>query len=158
MNSVARAKLSKAKSGHALLGRVAEEVNTEEEIVFKLSARPFRLHSTGDSGLSWIRSDKGSLKIYRHKTTGKTRLVQRNPVGTVKLNVAIKNGIQCLERVQVPVRTRRKARKAKVAEVLQFFVVAEAGSGVECFLLKVHPHNLGLLYEKLIEAGAEPKL
>ena len=88
-----------------------------------------------DGSVAWTKSDVGTLRIYLHKATGKTRLVQRNRAGTVKLNVAIANGMYCLEKVRVVV--RRKVRKPKVVEVIQFYAVADEERGVECFMLKV---------------------
>ena len=108
-----------------------------------------------DGSVAWIKSDVGTLRIYLRKATGKTRLVQRNRAGTVKLNVAIANGMYCLDKVRVAV--RRKVRKPKVVEVIQFYAVADDERGVECFMLKVKPEKLDILYEKLKEMGAEIK-
>jgi len=139
--------------------KIGKEVNTEEDILFEVRAKPFRLSTCVKEQPSfegtthvWTKSSAGSLKLYRHKTTRKTRLVQRNAIGTVKLNVAIVEGINCLDKVRVE--AKRKGCKPKDVAYVRFFAVADEDTGLECFLLKVKPENLDPLYTKLKEMGA----
>ena len=140
--------------------KIGKEVNTEEDILFEVRAKPFRLSTCVKEQPSfeganhvWTKSSAGSLKLYRHKTTRKTRLVQRNAIGTVKLNVAIVEGINCLDMVRVE--AKRKGRKPKDVAYVRFFAVADEDTGLECFLLKVKPENLDPIYTKLKEMGAK---
>lgn len=93
------------------VAEVGKEVNTEEDIVFEVKAKPFRVPITSENSCDWTSSMPGKLKLYRHKKTQTTRLVQRNVIGTVKLNLAISGNVFDLERVFTDV--KKKGRKAK---------------------------------------------
>ena len=140
--------------------KVCKEVNNEQDVVFEVKTKPIytcsydteqgRLMVSLASGPSKMLALSGFLPPHGHWAD-----IQRNRIGTVKLNVAIANGMYCLEKVRVVV--RRKVRKPKVVEVIQFYAVADEERGVECFMLKVKPEKLDILYEKLKEMGAEIK-
>mmetsp|Transcript_20328 Transcript_20328/g.44019 ORF Transcript_20328/g.44019 Transcript_20328/m.44019 type:complete len:338 (-) Transcript_20328:92-1105(-) len=142
--------------------KLGKEVNDEEDVVFEVKARPYCFcpndtdQDTFDgSSHAWTRSDAGTLRIYRHKITGKTRLVQRNRIGTVKLNVAIRDGMFCLEKIQMVV--QRKLRKPVEMSHVQFLAVADKERGVEYFRLKTSSVKVDILFQQLKDMGAEVK-
>lgn len=140
--------------------KVGKEVNTKEDIVFEAKAKPFRLQLDGSelsttAPFEWTPSMAGPLRLYRHKSDGKTRLVQRNPIGTVKLNLAIEGNVVELEQ-EIKI-VKKRGRKPKKVAYVRFFAKADEETGIECFLLKVKIDKLDTLYDALEEMGAKVK-
>lgn len=144
------------------LVKICKEVNTEEDVVFETKTTPWRTQLRCDDDAEqqtfrdgWIKSAPGSLKLYRHKTTGKTRLVQRNRIGTVKLNLPVGEGMKDLEKVTKQL--KKHGRKAKEVAYVRFIAQADEEAGLEMFLLKVKPEKLEMLFYLLKGMGAEVK-
>lgn len=143
--------------------QLGEEVNNEEVIALKTKAK-FSVFDgefcqwTGLRGEKKFKSQTGTLKLYRNKATGKTRLVHRNIVGTVKLNVSVGKEMICLEKIRVQV--ERKG-KVFIKTFIQFIAVACEDTGPECFRIQVVGKNnlsvLDQLYTQLKEMGADVK-
>lgn len=141
---------------------VGKEANVDDEdIELETKATPYCLLCTDEEKQlhQWIKvCSHGTLKLYRHKKTGKTRLVHRNRTGTVKLNVSIAGGMCELEKVLMKVKTRSfPFRVTKEVEVVKFYALACEERGVECFMIKVKEDKLGSLFQKLKEMGAHVK-
>ena len=127
---------------------LGKEVNKDEDVLYECTVKPYR-DSLGDFSNShgWLTSAKGVLKLYRHLTTGNTRLVQRNAIGTVKLNLAISSesvwGLQRTEKV-----VTRFGRSKEVTYV-SFFALEEGGWSR--IALKVGKGDANNLFERLKE-------
>ena len=142
--------------------KLGKEKNEEEDIVFEAKAVLWRLPVRSDDSEKeetysggWAKSAAGSLKLYRHKETEKTRLVQRNHAGQVKLNLSIGEGVTELEKVVTS--QKKKGRKAKQVAYVKFVAVADEDVGLEFFLLKVKPDKVDMLYYVLKGMGAGVK-
>ena len=140
--------------------KIGKEVNTSEYVVFDSWARPYRVELDGGGlddkpSCGWTKCMPGPLRLYCNKNGG-TRLVHRNPVtGVVKLNLAIRGNVVCLE--QVTRTTKKKGRKPKSLAYVRFFAKADEERGLECFLIKVKPEKRDVLYDTLEELGAKVK-
>lgn len=128
---------------------LGKEVNKDEDVVFECTAKPSMV-SLGDfsnNSHKWLKSATGIAKLYRHHTTGKTRLVQRNAIGTVKLNLAISSesvwGLQRTEKVV------RKFGRSKEVSYVSFFALEK--DGWSRIALKVGRDDVNNLFEHLKE-------
>ena len=86
-----------------IIEAIGKEVNNKENIVLEMKAKPYlfplRSQEIEQDMPNWIPSMKGTLKVYHHKVNGKTRLVWRNVIGNVKVNLAIKGSyFSCLQK------------------------------------------------------------
>ena len=61
----------------------------EEEALLEVRTAMKRYDEKGDDGPQWRDLGKGVLRLMKHRTTQKARLVVRNDVGRVALNVAL---------------------------------------------------------------------
>ena len=142
---------------------IGKEVNKEEDIVLEMKAKPYRLPLRSQEIEQvmphWIPSMKGTLKLYRHKTNGKTRLVQRNVIGTVKVNLAIKGGyVSDLQKsVRVVKKKKTKMGVSKEVASVSFYAIENLATGWERFVFKVSVKDVDHLYCQLKEMIAENK-
>ena len=152
-------KSPESKGNDVLMTKSADCTETEEVLALNYVI-PYRslLQSIEDEGWSkqkqWIKSMRGSLIVYRNKSTGKAWFVQRNVIGIIKLNLDIEQ-IKCLEKVRKEI--KKKGRKPKEVAYVGFYAIADKDTGYERFLLKVKPENVDNLFEKLKELGAQVK-
>lgn len=133
----------------AELGR---EDNTIEIILFEVKTKPSRIpieSAKKDARPRWNKLHAGILKLYEHKETGVTRIVQRNPAGQVKLNLSVRGNVFNLEKYLLP----KKVGRAQIGCV-SFYGTESEKIGKERFILSVNVDMLDKLYEKLIEMGA----
>ena len=138
---------------------IGKEVNNEENIVLEMKSKPYRLPLRSQENElvlpHWIPSMKGTLKLYRHKANGKTRLVQRNVIGTVKVNLAIKGGY--VYDLQKNVRVVKKMGVSKEVASVSFYAIENLATGWERFMFKVSVKDVDNLYCQLKEMIAENK-
>ena len=72
--------------------KLETEENAEEDILYTVKAKYYRLSAGSEEG--WKDRGVGTLKLYRHKVTGKTRMVMRNSIGKVGLNASVSTGME----------------------------------------------------------------
>lgn len=139
---------------------IGKEVNNDENIVLEMKAKPYRLPLRSQEIEQvmprWIPSMKGTLKLYRHKTNGRTRLVQRNVIGTVKVNLAIKGGYVYDLQKNVRVAKMKMGVSKEVASV-SFYAIENLATGWERFVFKVSVKDVDNLYFQLKEMIAQGK-
>ena len=90
---------------------------------------------------TWKKFGAGILRLYRHKTTSKHRMVIRNEIGKVQFNVGVSRGMT-FEKII-------KDGKQGKATFAKFFAVEDASKGPEAFMLQVKPDCLDKLHETL---------
>lgn len=99
---------------------VIHETNEEEDCTHECRAKYGRmLKGTKE----WKLFSAGVLRLYRHKKTDARRMVLRNSIGKVQLNLAIQKGQKFVE--------TEKSNKGYV----QFMAVQDADVGLEIFML-----------------------
>ena len=110
---------------------VGKEVNKEEDCIIEVVAKHGKFIDK-----KWKMFEGGKLRLYRHKTTQKCRLVMRNTqVGKVVLNVAITKGMSFTKRVK------------KQKGYISFIAIENESIGIEKFLLVVQKDNLEDLHK-----------
>ena len=108
-----------------------KEENTEENLLLEVKAKYYRLKT----GEGWKDRGVGNVKLYRHKTTSKCRLVMRNSIGKVGLNTSINAASQNFEKLG------GKQSSCK-------FIIQDE-EGMAQVMLKVKPENLDKLHSTL---------
>lgn len=116
--------------------KIELEDNTEEEILHEVRAKHLKFEDK-----KWKKFGAGVLRLYRHKTTSKHRMVIRNEIGKVQFNVAISKGMT-FEKII-------KDGKQGKATFAKFFAVEDASRGPEAFMLQVKPDCLDKLHDAL---------
>lgn len=116
--------------------KVEQEDNTEEEILHEVRAKHLKFEDK-----KWKKFGAGVLRLYRHKTTSKHRMVIRNEIGKVQFNVAISKGMT-FEKII-------KDGKQGKATFAKFVAVEDASRGPEAFMLQVKPDCLDKLHDTL---------
>ena len=116
--------------------KVEQEENTEEEILYQVRAKHMKFENK-----TWKKFGAGILRLYRHKTTSKHRMVIRNEIGKVQFNVGVSKGM-AFEKII-------KDGKQGKATFAKFFAVEDASKGPEAFMLQVKPDCLDKLHETL---------
>ena len=89
----------------------------------------------------WKKYGTGVLRLYRHKVTKKQKLVLRNEIGKIQLNLAIGKGMAFTKEV--------KNGKKGVAAYVRFMAVEDPKKGVENFMLQVKPEDVDKLHSVL---------
>ena len=84
----------------------------------------------------------GMCRLYKHKTTSKHRLVLRNAIGKVQLNVAISSGMTFTKEL-------KDAKKGKRAFV-KFTGIEDVNEGPRPIVFEVGAHDLDEFYSKLV--------
>ena len=133
---------------------LGEEANDEEHILYQVKTVPYRTPICDQQEEPKDMSSythgyrpfmmKGTLKLYRHKTTGKHRLVQRSILtGIVNINIPIEQNVCVIRKTVGP-------NVKKLASV-SFF--ARDKKGICSFVLKVKKIHADGLYEHLLACG-----
>lgn len=167
LDGLARALRSIRPSGHwtqlhvddqSPMVPAAPENNTDEIILLEVRAKPFKFSvgsvATGDSR-TWVFTRPGTVKLYRDKVTGHTRIMHRiESTGVVKLNLGVRGNMVNMEKVLLP----KKIGFKHFGSVTFFAFESELGRMVQYrYMLKVQADMLDTLFEKLIEMGATVK-
>ena len=148
--------------------KVVKPVDKERDVLFECKATAFRFSSIGadeedvaGASMHWTKSGAGTLKVCRHRETGRSSLEHRkNKI--VKLNVAIGNNGMCgVEKLKFPMKRKKPAGRVDV-DVLRFFALVDERKdskrkGPEWFMIKAKTDKLDALYDALKELGAEVK-
>lgn len=121
--------------------KVEQEDNTEEEILHEVRAKHMKFEDK-----KWKKYGAGVLRLYRHKTTSKHRMVIRNEIGKVQFNVGISKGMT-FEKII-------KDGKQGKATFAKFIAIEDARKGPEPFMLQVKPDCLDKLHETLMSMVA----
>jgi len=116
---------------------VSREENTEEDCVYEIRAKYAKLVDK-----EWKAYSAGVLRLYRHKTKGSRRLVIRNEVGKVQLNLTVQPGMKFTK------------KESKTTGRVFFSSVQDEQVGVEPFALIVKSSYLSELHEKLEQLAA----
>jgi len=116
--------------------KVEQEENTEEEILQEVRAK----HIKFENG-SWKKYGAGVLRLYRHKSNSKCRMVIRNEIGKVQFNVGVSKGMKFDKVI-------KDTKKGKCCFV-KFFAVEDASKGLESFMLQVKPDCVDKLHSTL---------
>ena len=119
---------------------VEGRINLEEDTLYEVRAR-----SSKKAGNAWKQLATGTLRVYRHKVTGKHRMVIRNEIGKELFNVAVGKGMK-FDKME-------KNTKGKVTH-LKFFALQDVEKGGELFLLQVKPEYVDELH-RLLESLAK---
>ena len=133
---------------------IGEEINDEEHILYQVKTIPYRTPICDQQEEPKDTSSythgyrpfmmKGTLKLYRHKTTGKHRLVQRSILtGIVNINIPIEQNVCVIRKTVSP--------NAKKLASVSFF--ARDKKGICSFVLKVKNIHAEGLYEHLLACG-----
>jgi len=133
---------------------IGEEINDEEHILYQVKTIPYRTPICDQQEEPKDTSSythgyrpfmmKGTLKLYRHKTTGKHRLVQRSILtGIVNINIPIEQNVCVIRKTVNP--------NAKKLASVSFF--ARDKKGICSFVLKVKNIHADGLYEHLLACG-----
>ena len=133
---------------------IGEEINDEEHILYQVKTIPYRTPICDQQEEPKDTSSythgyrpfmmKGTLKLYRHKTTGKHRLVQRSILtGIVNINIPIEQNVCVIRKTVGP--------NAKKLASVSFF--ARDKKGICSFVLKVKNIHADGLYEHLLACG-----
>ncbi|KAL9185245.1 hypothetical protein ACHAXT_003022 [Thalassiosira profunda] len=115
---------------------IEHEENTEEEILHEVRAKHIKLESG-----AWKKYGAGVLRLYKHKTTAKQRMIIRNQIGKVQFCVGVSKGMK----FEKEIKTSKKGKAAYI----KFAAVEDASKGVESFMLQVKPECVDKLHEKL---------
>ncbi|GMH58437.1 hypothetical protein TrRE_jg10627 [Triparma retinervis] len=110
--------------------QLGKEENTEEDLLLEVRCKYYRFKK----GDGWKDRGVGILKCYRHKTQGSCRIVMRNSIGKVGLNVAVGKGME-FEKIG-----------GKQSSV-KFIAMDEEGVGQ--IMLKTRPENLDKFHSTL---------
>jgi hypothetical protein len=121
--------------------KVEQEENTEEVILYEVRAKHMKFEDK-----TWKKFGAGILRLYRHKTTSKHRMVIRNEIGKVQFNVGISKGMTFDKII--------KDGKQGKATFAKFMAVEDASKGPEAFMLQVKPDCLDKLHETLMKMVA----
>ena len=70
--------------------QLGKEENTEEDLLLEIRTKYYRFKK----GDGWKDRGVGILKCMKHKTSGACRIVMRNSIGKVGLNVAVGKGME----------------------------------------------------------------
>ena len=81
------------------------------------------------------------LRLYRHKTTSKQRIVIRNEIGKVQFNVAVSKGMT-FEKV---INSTKKGK----ATFVKFLACEDPEKGLETFMIQVKPESVDKLHSTL---------
>ena len=127
--------------GDGKVDKVEQEENTEEEILYQVRAKHMKFEDK-----TWKKFGAGILRLYRHKTTSKHRMVIRNEIGKVQFNVGISKGMTFDKII--------KNGKQGKATFAKFMAVEDASKGPEAFMLQVKPDCLDKLHETLTKMVA----
>ena len=143
---------------------IGKEQNTAEDILYEVKTKPYRspvLGRANEEGTEevaakasfthtgYLPSMVGTLKLYKNKTTGKHRLVQRNVIGTVKLNIGLgKDNFCTLQKITKVV--KKLGRSPKEIHYVSFFAIEEEEIGWERFVFKVRKEHVDELYNHLL--------
>ena len=141
---------------------IGKEQNTAEDILYEVKTKPYRSPVLGraneegqeeavakeSSHTGYLPSMVGTLKLYKNKTTGKHRLVQRNVIGTVKLNIGLGDNFCTLQKITKVV--KKLGRNPKEIHYVSFFAIEEEEIGWERFVFKVRKESVDSLYEHLL--------
>lgn len=125
---------SNAENGN--VEKVEPEENAEEETLHEVRAKLVR----SEAG-QWKKYGAGILRLYRHRKTGKGRMVIRNQIGKVQFNVGVSRGMT-FEKVT-------KSTKKGEAAYVKFAAVEDASKGLEQCMLQVKPACLEKLHATL---------
>jgi len=118
------------------LEKVKKEENSEEEILHEFRAKHMKFENK-----EWKRYGVGVLRLYRHKTTSKQRMVIRNELGKVQFNVGVSKGMKFEKKI-------KSGKKGKAAFV-KFCAIEDVNKGLESFMLQVKPESVEKLHEAL---------
>ena len=159
--------LAEKDEPHELVSEVepiGREQNTTEDILYEVKTKPYRspvLGRANEEGTEevaakasfthtgYLPSMVGTLKLYKNKTTGKHRLVQRNVIGTVKLNIGLgKDNFCTLQKITKVV--KKLGRSPKEIHYVSFFAIEEEETGWERFVFKVRKESVDDLYNHLL--------
>jgi len=142
---------------------IGKEQNTAEDILYEVKAKPYRSPVLGRSNeegqeeavakasfthTGYLPSMVGTLKLYKNKTTGKHRLVQRNVIGTVKLNIGLGDNFCTLQKITKVV--KKLGRSPKEIHYVSFFAIEEEEIGWERFVFKVRKESVDDFYNHLL--------
>jgi len=142
---------------------IGKEQNTAEDILYEVKTKPYRspvLGRANEEGqeeavakesfthTGYLPSMVGTLKLYKDKTTGKHRLVQRNVIGTVKLNIGLGDNFCTLQKITKVV--KKLGRSPKEIHYVSFFAIEEEETGWERFVFKVRKESVDELYNHLL--------
>lgn len=116
--------------------KIEAEENTEEEILYEVRAKHIKFVDS-----SWKKYGAGVLRLYKHKATGKHRMVIRNEIGKVQFNVGVSKGMT-FEKII------KNTKKGKACFV-KFVAVEDVSKGLESFMLQVKPDAVDKLHETL---------
>ena len=89
----------------------------------------------------WKKYGTGVLRLYRHKTTSKQRMVIRNEIGKVQFNVGISKGMTFEKIIN-------DTKKGK-ATFVKFGACEDPEKGLEAFMLQVKPEAIDKLHSVL---------
>mmetsp|Transcript_146 Transcript_146/g.295 ORF Transcript_146/g.295 Transcript_146/m.295 type:complete len:482 (-) Transcript_146:208-1653(-) len=117
---------------------VQQEENKDEDILMEIRAK----HLKCVDG-KWKKFGAGVLRLYRHKETSKHRMVLRNEIGKVQLNLAVSKGM--------PLDKHLKKGSKGAAAYVSFAAVENEEAGMERFMLQVKPEELDNLHSTLSE-------
>lgn len=117
------------------------EENEVEETLYQVRAKHMKLEDN-----QWKRYGTGVLRLYRHKTTAKHRMVIRNEIGSVQFNVGVYKGM-AFEKV---IKDGKKGKSTFV----KFTALEDESRGLEHFMVQVKPECLDMLYETLTSMAA----
>lgn len=115
--------------------KAAEEQNTEEDCLYQVRSKYYKLISG-----QWKDFSSGPLRVYQHKThPTKKRMVLRNDTGKVQLNVSITKGMRFEKVIQ------------KTKGFVRFIAIQDENVGVEKFMLAVKVQNVDQLHQTLVD-------
>ncbi|KAL7472444.1 hypothetical protein ACHAXS_012776 [Conticribra weissflogii] len=117
---------------------IEQEENKDEDVLMELRAK----HLKCVDG-KWKKFGAGVLRLYRHKETSKHRMVLRNEIGKVQLNLAVSKGM--------PLEKHLKKGSKGTAAYVSFAAVEKEDAGMERFMLQVKPEELDKLHCALSE-------
>jgi hypothetical protein len=120
---------------------VGHEENKDEETLYEVRARLVKM-----IGGAWNKSCTGPCRLYRNTLTEKKRMVLRNDVGKVMLNVAVSKGMPFKKISQ-------RTRKGEVWHV-SFMAVEDESEGAKQIMLNVKKEDIDKFHEKLENMAA----
>lgn len=89
----------------------------------------------------WKKYGTGVLRLYRHKTTSKQRMVIRNEIGKVQFNVAVSKGMTFEKKIV-------SSKKGK-ATFVRFVACEDPDKGLESFMIQTKAESLDKLHSTL---------
>ena len=120
---------------------IGQEENEDEETLYEVRARLLRMDG------EWRKLGTGALRLYRNKTTDKSRMVQRNDMGKVMFNVAVSKGM-------IFNKVSHRTQKGKVLWYVHFVAVEDANEEPKQIKLNISKESIDGFHKELEKLAA----